>query len=73
MLNSIAIICFRNQTNKGAIMNKTSKNEAVRCHVTVRTEVSSFSYHAIFPSTCDALLAALDMYGRAHVSVRAMK
>ena len=54
-------------------MNKTSKNEAVRCHVTVRTEVSSFSYHAIFPSTCDALLAALDMYGRAHVSVRAMK
>ncbi|MDO9103339.1 MAG: hypothetical protein Q7U57_00090 [Methylovulum sp.] len=54
-------------------MINSSKPSSIRCHVTVRTEVSSFSYHGIFPSTCDALLAALDMYGSAHVSVRAMK
>ena len=52
---------------------KTSKSESIRCQITVRTRTESFSYHGIFPSTCDALLAALDLYGCAHVCVRAIK
>ena len=52
---------------------KTSKSKAVRCQITVRTSTSSFSYHGIFTSTCDALLAALDQYGTVHVCVRAVR